>query len=205
MQNNFLENLNWRYAVKSFDTTKKVSEGDLQKIKDAIRMAPSSFGLQPYHVMIITDEALKQEIKGAAYGQAQVDTGSHLLVFISNSDMQTRIGEYSDIAEAKEAGLYDRVKMEATMRGFAMMLDATGKRKWATEQTYLAGGFALAACTELKIDSCPMGGFSADKVKEILKLKENQNVELLMPIGYRVEDSKYPRVRFEESDLFSAR
>ncbi len=205
MENTFLGNLDWRYAVKNFDTTKKVSNEDLQKIKDAIMFAPSSFGLQPYHVIIITDEALKEEIKEASYGQAQIDSSSHLLVFISNSDMQTRIGEYSDIAERKEQGIYDKVKMEATMRGFAMMLDDNGKRKWATEQTYLAGGFALAACTELKIDSCPMGGFSADKIKAILKLKDNQNVELLMPIGYRVEDSKYPRVRFAEEDIFENR
>ncbi len=205
MQNTFLENLSWRYAVKGFDPNKKVSDEDLKKIKDAIRMAPSSFGLQPYHCIVITDETLKAEIKVAAYGQGQVDSASHLLVFISNSDMQSRIGEFCDLVERKSQGLFDRVKQEATMRGFSMMLDDTGKRKWATEQTHIAAGFALAACTELSIDSCPMGGFSAAKVKELLKLSENQNVEMLLPIGYRLEDSEYEKVRFGEEDIFENR
>ena len=205
MQNTFLGNLSWRYAVKAFDSSKKVSDENLQKIKDAIRMTPSSFGLQPYHCVVVTDEALKAEIKAASYGQPQVDSASHLLVFISNNDMQTRISEFCDLVERKSQGLFDRVKQEATMRGFAMLLDDAGKRKWATEQTHIAAGFALAACTELAIDSCPMGGFSAAKVKEILKLSENQNVEMLLPIGYRLEDSKYEKVRFGEEDLFENR
>jgi nitroreductase len=205
MQNTFLGNLSWRYAVKGFDTSKKVSDENLHKIKDAIRMTPSSFGLQPYHCIIVTDEAVKAEIKAAAYGQGQVDSASHLFVFISNKDMQSRISEFCDLVERKSQGLFDRVKQEATMRGFAMLLDDAGKRKWATEQTHIAAGFALAACTELSIDSCPMGGFSADKVKDILKLSANQNVEILLPIGYRLEDSKYEKVRFGEEDLFENR
>lgn len=205
MQNTFLGNLNWRYAVKGFDTTKKVSDDDLQKIKDAIRMTPSSFGLQPYHCIIITDEKLKVEIKAASFGQGQIDSASHLLVFISNTDMQGRASQFCDLVERKSQGVFDRVKQEATMRAFAVLLDANGKRKWATEQTHIAAGFALAACTELLIDSCPVGGFSADKVKEILKLSPNQNVEMLLPIGYRLEDPKYNKVRFGEDDLFENR
>lgn len=205
MENTFLGNLNWRYAVKGFDTSKKVSDEDLQKIKDAIRMAPSSFGLQPYHCIVVTDESIKAEIKAASYGQGQVDSAPHLLVFISNSDMQSRIGEFCDLVERKSQGLFDRVKQEATMRGFSMMLDDAGKRKWATEQTHVAAGFALAACTELAIDSCPMGGFSAHKVKEILKLSKSQNVEMLLPIGYRLEDPEYGKVRFGEEDIFENR
>jgi nitroreductase len=201
--NTFLANLNWRYAVKSFDTNKKVDEVTLNKIKESIRLAPSSFGLQPFRVIIVSEEEAKQKLMSASYNQSQVGTASHLLVFVSASDMQKRIGEYCDMVSSK-GGLFDRIKAEATMRGFAMLLSDEGKKRWASEQAYVALGFALAACTELKIDSCPMGGFKADDYKEILSLGEKEEVCVILPIGYRVEECRFEKSRFTSEVMFQS-
>lgn len=198
----FINNLNWRYAVKNFDTNKKVNSEDLQKIKDAIRLAPSSFGLQPFRVIVVTDNDMKCKLKAAAFNQSQVDSCSHLFVFVSSSDMQKRIGEFCDMNVQKSKGLFDRIKNEATMRGFAMLLNDDGKKRWASEQAYVALGFALAACAELQIDSCPMGGYKAAECAKILELGENEEVCVLLPVGYRVEGPSYEKSRFEEEMMF---
>jgi nitroreductase / dihydropteridine reductase len=201
-KNTFLNSLNWRYAVKGFDTNQKVNDQDLNKIQESIRLAPSSFGLQPFRVIIVTDQETKAKLMAASYGQAQVGTASHLLVFVSNFDMQKRIGEYCDLVASKSGGLFDRIKAEATMRGFAMLHSDEGKMRWASEQAYVALGFALAACAELRIDSCPMGGFSAKDYKEILNLGDKEEVCVIMPIGYRTDECKFEKTRFSSEVLF---
>lgn len=200
----FLSGLNWRYAVKAFDTSKKVNQENLNMIKEAIRLAPSSFGLQPFRVIVVSDEDMKCKIMEASYGQGQVGTASHVFVFVSNYDMQKRIGEYCDLVSGKSGGLFDRIKAEATMRGFAMLLSDEGKRRWASEQAYVALGFALAACAELRIDSCPMGGFKADELKSILSLDDKEEVCVIMPIGYRVEECKFEKTRFSSEVMFQS-
>lgn len=198
----FLNNLNWRYAVKKFDKTKKVSELDLQKIKDAIRMAPTSFGLQPFKVYILENPEIREKVKAESFGQAQVTDASHLFVFVARSDFKTRIMEYCDLIEKKSESVFDRVKEEATMLGFTTMKTDEGRKRYASEQAYVALGFGLAACTELQIDSCPMGGFHPGKVAEVLGLSDNEEVVAYMAVGYRLEDCKYPKARFDDGDIF---
>jgi nitroreductase len=205
LNNPLIKSLNWRFAVKKFDENKKVNEVDVQQIKDAIRLAPSSFGLQPFKVLIIQDKELLAKLKGASMNQTQFDGCSHLFVFIANADMHGRITEYCDLAEHKSQGMFNRLKSEATMRGFAVLLGATGRIKWASEQTYLAAGLAIAQCSLMNIDSCPMGGFNEAEYKEILNLKEDENAVLILPIGYRSEGPAYQRTRFDESVLFENR
>src|SRR3989338_1421908 len=98
MSKSFLAQLNWRFATKSFDPEKKVSESDLALILKAIRMAPTSAGLQPFHVFVITDPVLREKIKRSSRGQAQVTDASHLLIFCVRDDVRGRIDEYMNIA-----------------------------------------------------------------------------------------------------------
>lgn len=198
----FIDNLNWRYAVKNFDTSKKISTEDLQTIKDAIRLAPSSFGLQPFKVLIIEDTETRQKLKEVSFDQPQVTDASHFLVFVGRSDFQTRISEYSDIVEKGSMGILDRIKFEASSRGFVAMKNEDEKKRYASEQAYLALGLAVAAASELKIDSAPMGGFMPSKYAEILGLEKDEEAVVVLALGYRAEDPKHTKVRFPESDLF---
>jgi len=90
----FLGNLNWRYATKKFDITQKVSDVDLEKITEAIRLTPTSFGLQPYHFYIITNQEIKEKIQAVAWNQSQVGTSSHLLVFAARTDLAANKEEF---------------------------------------------------------------------------------------------------------------
>jgi nitroreductase len=200
----FLENLDWRHATKSFDPNKKVSEADLAKIKDAIQMAPTSFGLQPFHVVIVTEPAIRDQIKPVSWDQAQITDSSHLLVFCSRTDTMERLDGYFEIASGGKPEVRAKMEMyENMMKGALEPRSAEDHKHWADKQTYIAHGFALAACAELKIDSCPIEGFDPAAVDKILGLPENTQSVVLMPIGYRAEEPKHGKVRFPESDLFS--
>lgn len=83
----FLSHLEWRYATKKFDTSKKVSESDLEKILEAIRLTPTSFGLQPYHFYVVSNHEVKDKIQAASWNQPQIGTSSHLIVFTARTDL----------------------------------------------------------------------------------------------------------------------
>lgn len=204
----FLKNIEWRYATKSFDTSKKVSDTDLAAITEAIRMTPTSFGLQPYHFYIVTNQEIKNQIQAAAWNQLQVGTASHLLVFTARTDLDTNIDEYFDLLSGGNTEIRTNLKgYEDMVRGFAERAKAGNMvESWAGKQAYIAQGFALAALAELQIDSCPMEGFDPSAVGTILGLPENQKAILLLPIGYRNagDGPRIPnKVRFTKEKLFT--
>ncbi len=204
--NTFLDSLNWRFATKKFDTNKKVSAEDLQKIKDSIRLAPTSYGLQPFRVMIVENQDLKNKLKEASFNQSQVSDCSHLFVFVARTDIQKRIGEYCDLIK-DGTGLFDRLKFEAGARAFFGLTGITEEKKLriASNQAYIALGFAMAACAELRIDSAPMEGFSSDNYKDILGLAKDEYAAVILGVGYRAADPAFPKTRFGEDDLFQIR
>lgn len=106
----FLANLEWRYAAKKFDTSKKVSDTDLEKILEAIRMTPTSFGMQPYHFYIITNQEKKDAIQGAAWNQSQVGTSSHLIVMCARNDLMAVKDEYFDTMSGGSAEVRTNLK-----------------------------------------------------------------------------------------------
>jgi nitroreductase/dihydropteridine reductase len=200
----FLKNLHWRFATKSFDPSKKVSDENLQKIKDAIRLAPSSFGLQSFHVDIITDQALKEKLTEVSWKQAQVTDCSHHLVFSARTDMNDRIEALLDIASGGDAE--KKAEMEGygnVMRGFAENREEGWMLNWAGKQAYIALSFAMAACSELEVDACPMEGIDAAKYDELLNHPDHIKTVVALPIGYRLEGPTYEKRRFSEEDLFS--
>ncbi len=200
----FLQNLNWRFATKSFDPNKKVSDEDLAKIKEAIRLAPSSFGLQTFHVDIVTDQDLKEKLTEVSWKQAQVKDCSHHLVFSARTDLNDRIEALLEIASGGDA------EKKAEMEGYANMMRgfAEGRKEdwmlnWAGKQAYIAMSFAMASCAELQIDSCPMEGIDAAKYDELLNHPEHIKTVVALPIGYRSEGPAYEKRRFSEEDLFT--
>ena len=204
MPNTFLNNLDWRFATKKFGPKKKVSAKNLAKILEAIRFTPSSHGLQPYHIIIVTDQKLKEQIKKYSFSQNQVTDCSHLLVFCGRIDIKKRINDYVEFASAG-----DKLKKLALQNFKLAKMQTVGKLKiagaleWSAKQTYLALGFALAACAELKIDSCPMGGFLPKQVDKLLKLPSHLKSVAMLPIGYRAQGPAKPKFRYPKNDLFS--
>ncbi len=187
-----IENLKWRYATKKYDTTKKVSEDDLQQIKEAIRLSPSSYGLQAFKILDIKDKDIREKLKLASYWQPQITEASHLLVFCGYADVNDgHIDEYLNL-KADTQG-FD-VELLKEFRNFMKVFiegRKSGKQVWAAKQTYIALSNAIAACAELKIDSTPMEGFEAEKYNEILGLSsKGLKADVLLAIGYRSDEDK---------------
>jgi nitroreductase len=197
----FLSQLNWRCAVKKFDTTQQVSDENLEKIIEAIRLAPSSFGMQPYHFFIVTNPEKRQAIQAAAWNQEQITTSSHLIVMCARNDLTAVTDEYFDALSGGNEEVREKLSgFEQMVTGFL----PNASPEWAKKQVYIAQGFALAACAELEIDSCPMEGFDAAAVKAILELPENLDVSVMIPIGYRATDENpRPKFRFPKETLFT--
>lgn len=203
----FLSNLNWRYAAKSFDPTKKVSSEDLSKVLEAIRMTPTSFGLQPYHFYVIENQDIKDRIQGAAWGQLQISTSSHLIVLCARTDLRTNQEEYFHGMSGGSPEVRAKLKgFEDMLHGFIhSTLENGGALNWAAKQTYIALGFAHAALAELEIDSCPMEGFDPSQVAEILSLPQHLTPTLLLPMGYRAQgEIPRPKFRFSQDQLFTS-
>ena len=189
----FLENLEWRRAVKSFATPTSITPApDISPIIRAIYNAPSSFGLQPYRVIIVTSDAVKRALAPVTFHQPQVQQCTHLLVFCARTDLEERIADYASRPGAHEG----HVKM---MEEFVS--SQSHPTHWAKHQAYIALGFALAAAAEQKITTCPMEGFSADGIAAALDLPTNLVPSALLAIGVSSTDVAPPRFRFPAADL----
>lgn len=199
----FLSNLNWRFAVKSFDPTKKVTKEDLKKIKESIRMAPTSFGLQPFEVKTVTDQKTQEALLPHSWNQPQVTTCSHLLVFTARTDIGNLIEEYFVNASGGDKEARKNLQgYEDMMRGYFADKDKDFLNTWAQKQTYIALGFAMASCAELQVDSCPMEGIIHDKYDEILNIKSPRKTTVVLPLGYREEEPTRKKIRKSEESLF---
>ena len=198
----FLDKLNWRYATKKMDPSKPVSEENVAKIVNAIRMAPTSSGLQPFRLFVITNRDLRTKIQSVAWNQAQITDGSHLLVFAAwdnytEERVETVVAQHAEERPGTREALdtyYDNLKSIYLPR------DAKTNSEHAARQAYIALGFALAAAAELGVDSTPMEGFDPQAVDDILGLKEKGLTSLtLLPLGTRAEEGDWlkdmPKVR----------
>lgn len=205
MSDTFLSSLKWRFAAKNFDPSKPVSKENFQKIVESIHLTPTSFGLQPYHVFVVTDEETKLKLRKAAYDQPQIEEASHVLVFASRTDIKDRAETMIENLTAGMEEVPEKLSEYFHMlRGFASGMDGEAAKAWAKSQTYIALGFAMAACAELHVDSCPMEGFMADQVNQILDIKEPLHTAVILPLGHRNADPDRPKFRFPKKELFTA-
>lgn len=205
---NFIENANWRYATKKFDATKKVSKDDLETLKEAIRLSSSSYGLQPYQVLIIENPEIRQQLQPASWGQTQIVDAAFVVVFAN----VTNIGEAEIDAYFKNMIETRKIPQEA-IQGYAdfmksniVNLPLEVRNNWTSKQTYIALGNLLSAAAELKIDVTPMEGFVPEKYNEILGLTEKKlNASVVATVGYRHEEDAtqhYSKVRKSNEELF---
>ena len=203
----FLSNLNWRHAAKKFDSSKPIADDGIEAVLEAIRLAPTSFGLQPFHVTVVTNAELKEKLKALAWGQDQITSCSHLLVFSSRTDLVPRAEAFLELVSGGNEEVKEKIKVYADMiRGSVASKTPDALREWAARQAYIALGFGLAACAELQIESCPMEGFDAAGYKTALGLAEHFDPQVVLAIGSRSPDAEIrPKVRFTKEDLFDIR
>lgn len=196
----FKEIVKKRYATKSFDD-KKIPEKDVAELLELIRYSASSFGLQPYKVIVIEDDALKERLYSVSWNQPQIKTNSHILVFCAYTDIKSRIERYEELMienGAKKESIKGYIDM---MRGFEAAMSDDKKLVWSQKQAYIALGNAINGAKALGFDSCPMEGFDAQEYSKILNLPSDLIPTVVCPIGY-ANDNPRPKIRFDSTNLF---
>lgn len=208
MSSKIIESLKWRYATKKFDTSKKLSKEDFDELLEVLRLAPSSFGLQPGRFIIVQDPKIREELKTHAWGQSQITDASAIIVFCAKKDLT-------------EKDIEDFVELTAKTRNIAkdnlddyknMLLGSVSSRSksdlvnWNKRQLYLAFGMLLAYAAEKRIDACPMEGFDSKKFDEVLGLDAlGLESVAVCALGYRDKEDKYAKldkVRLSKDKLF---
>lgn len=201
-----IEALNWRYAVKKFDT-KKIPQEKLDIILEAIRLTPSSFGLQTWKFILVKNSEIREKLVAVSWNQRQVADASHLLVLarvndVTNADVDkwsSFLAEKQNMASDKKIAYSDMIK------GYLDNTTMDAKNIWLEKQLYIVLGNLMTTCALEEIDACPMEGFNAQSYDEILGLNEmGLKSVLVCPIGYRAVDDPYQhlaKARYPISDL----
>lgn len=205
---NTIQYLNWRYATKRMNG-QKVNNDKLEHILEAIRLSPSSMGLQPYTVLVIADEKVRQSIRSAINNQPQVTEASHVLVFAAwenySDEMIDRyllnVSQTRNESAESLAAFRDRIKASIARRSPEQLVE------WNQRQTYIALGMGLVAAAEVGVDATPMEGFDPEVLDRALGLREKGlRSTLVMTLGYRDEAndvlSRKAKVRRPKEELF---
>lgn len=185
-----IESLNWRYATKKM-TGEKITEQELANILEATRLSASSFGLQPYNIMVVSNPEVKAQLTPAAYGQSQMVDSSHLLVFsIWKNIGETQVSSYiNDMATTRGISPETLQGFADSLLGTVKALDENQQQIWATKQAYIALGTALIAAADQKVDATPMEGFIPAEVDKILGLEEKGlKSVVILAIGKRSQE-----------------
>lgn len=200
-----LESLNWRYAVKKFDATKKISAEIWATLEDALVLTPSSFGLQPWKFVVITDPTIKEKLKSASWNQHQVVDASHVVAFLAKKNLVE-----ADVDRLVEQMEKTRGTPPAALEGMKKVILGFTKSgidvlNWNTRQVYIALGQFMVAAAALNVDTCPMEGIVPAQYDEILNLKNTDYTTVVACVaGYRAPDDKYAslkKVRYAKSDV----
>jgi nitroreductase len=206
--NQLLDALQWRYATKIFDATKKIPADLWSALEKTLVLTPTSYGLQPYQFLIVQDAATRAALLPHSWGQKQVVDCSHYVVFTARTEM----------TEADVAKLIARISAvrgipAATLNFYRdMMLSdvVNGPRgknahEWAARQAYIALGNLMTAAAVLGVDACPMEGLVPTEYDKILKLEgTGYKTVVALALGYRAAGDKYAslaKVRYEAADL----
>jgi nitroreductase len=206
----FIENQNWRYATKKFNSEKKISNSDLEILKEAIQLSTSSYGLQPYKVIIVENQEIRKQLQPASWGQSQITDASHLFVFASITNVDSEyINDFVDNMAKTRNIPVESIKAYADfMIGNITTLTPEKQFIWSQKQAYLALANLLNVAAELKIDVTPMEGFIPEQYNKILGLTEKGlSATLVATIGYRADEDAtqhYAKVRKPISELFES-
>ena len=196
----------WRYATKKFDSDKTIDEKEMNILKESIRLSPSSYGLQLFKVLVIENKELKDKLKEVSFNQSQISDCSALFVFcnftkVTSSDIDGFIQLKSSVQDIMISNLS---KYGDFLKSTLLTMPSKEVSIWTANQVYIALGNLMTSCAALKIDSCPIEGFQADKYNDILNLK-NMNAAVVASVGYRSNDDlsqESEKVRKNSASLF---
>ncbi|MFO0836411.1 MAG: NAD(P)H-dependent oxidoreductase [Phycisphaerales bacterium] len=201
-----IENLSWRYATKQFDPARKIGSEQWKTLEQAMTLAPSSYGLQPWGFVVVTDPKVREKLRAVSWNQPQITDASHLVVFCA----KTNLGR-ADVDRYIDRIVQVRGVPRDALAGFRDMMlgtvEAPGANHlhWNQRQVYIALGFFLSAAAMLGIDACPMEGFDAAKYNEILGLtSQGLAATVIATAGYRSAGDSFAgmkKVRFDASDV----
>ena len=205
-----LNQLRWRYATKQFDPSRKVPAADWKTLEETLVLTPSSFGLQPWRFIVVTDQATKEKLVPASWGQRQVADASHVVVFAIRKNVgPADVDRYlARIAEVRGVGVDSLNGFREVLTGFlAQPADAFDANEWSSRQVYIALGNFLTSAALLGIDTCPMEGIEPVRYDEVLGLAEQgYQTVVVAAAGYRAAEDKYaalPKVRFAPDEVIA--
>ena len=199
--------LNWRYATKRMNGT-KIPQEKLDIILDAISLAPTSFGLQPYSILVIENAAILEKIKPIAMNQPQITEASALLVFaVWDTLTLEKIEEYIHLIAKERNVTVESLKHMQDIIAAQLQNSDSDNFIWNSKQAYIALGFALVAAAVEEIDSTPMEGFDKNLLDDFLQLKEKGlRSSVIMTLGFRDSANDYlanlKKVRRQKDELF---
>ncbi len=192
MEKTFMEAMDFRHACKIFDETKKISDEDMNYILEAARKSPSSFGMEPWKFLVITNEELKAKLRPVCWNQIQITSCSHLVVILAAiDDVKPEFGVVERKFRRREM---PQEKLDMYLGLYSSHLKNTLSRDenilaWTAKQTYIALGNMMSAAAIKGIDSCPIEGFEKEKVEEILALDTKKyQLSVIVPFGYRINE-----------------
>ncbi len=203
MKSDFKDAMDFRHACKLFDESKKISDDEIHFILEMGRKSPSSFGMEAWKFLVITNEALKAKLRPACWDQIQITSCSHLVVVLAGIE---NVKVESGLPKKR----FERREMPQETLDFYLELYTGHLEKtlssdeniyaWTACQSYIAAANMMTAAATLKIDSCPIEGFDKENVEEILDLDTcKYQVAMLLPFGYRAnEQSSQLRLAFDE-------
>lgn len=193
-----IEHLKWRYATKKFDSTKTLSDNKLNILKQAFNLTATSYGLQTVKLLVVSNPNIRQKLLEYAYHQKQIVEASHLLVLciqndITESDIDKHFNHVAAIRKTPESILEP---YRANLKKIMQAKTKEERKRWSSNQAYIALGNLMTVCAIERIDACPMEGFMADKFDDVLNLKtKNLKSVLIMPVGYRAEDDMFASLK----------
>jgi len=209
MENNIINSLEKRYATKKFDVSKKLSSKQLNDLKKIISLTPTSYGIEPYRVLLVTEDKIRSELKKVSWNQNQVTDCSIFIVFafkttINESDIEEFIERMSNTRNISK----DEFKVYKDMMIGDLVKGPRSKfiKEWAKNQAYIALGNTMTSLASMNIDSCPMEGFDPESYNKILNLeKEGLYPAVALAVGFRDETdtyATYKKVRLDENKMF---
>lgn len=207
---NLLTQLNWRYATKQFDPQLKIAPQTWAALEETLLLTPSSFGLQPWKFLVVTDAATRERLVPVSWGQRQVADASHLVVFavkrnFGEADIDAYLNRIVDVRGTSRESLSGYRGM--MVGNLIQNRDEAGRKNWATNQTYIALGNFLTSAALLGVDACPLEGIEPLKYDELLGLKEQGLMTVVAAAaGYRAAGDKYAsarKVRFPKSAVLA--
>ncbi len=206
---NTIDALKWRYATKQFDTTKQLTTEQVAALKESLCLAPSSFGLQPWHFVVVENRELRAKLRAAGYDQPQFTDASHLFILATEKNIDAVLIEryLQSIATVKGVAIEQLAGFRGMLSGAIGAKGEDGARDWAARQVYIALGVLLTTAATLEIDAAPMEGFDPKTVDEILGLEERGlQSRVVVALGYRLNSDEAafgPKVRYDEATLFT--